>query len=97
MNSTVITEDKRKEYRFPTDANVEIRSNNQQKFFAACCNISSSGVMILTNHAFNPSDQLNLKIIEAGKLIAAKATVLYCQQNSQGYYVGCSADFIEKE
>lgn len=95
MNSTVTTEDKRKEYRFPTDANVEIRSNSQQKFYAACCNISSSGIMMMSNHAFKPSDQLNLKIIEAGKLVVAKATVLYCQENPQGYYVGCTASFSE--
>lgn len=97
MKLRVFAEDKRKEYRFPTDANVEIKVNNHQTFFAACCNISRSGIMMMSNHSFQPADKLKLKIMEAGELIDAEATVLHCRAHAQGYYIGCAASFSEIE
>ena len=97
MNSTEVAEDKRKESRYPIDANVEIRVNGQQKFYAACCNISGNGIMMKANHAFNPAEKLKLKIYEIGKAVTAEATVKYCKEFPQGYYVGCEADFSEIE
>lgn len=95
MDAEVTAREKRKEPRYPTDANVEVCSGNEKKSWAAGCNISRSGIMIISSQGFSPSEQLSLKIVEAGKELNARATVMYCRQNSRGFHVGCSAEFAD--
>ena len=96
MNSGA--EDKRKEKRFPNDANVEVTFGEKTDVvYAACCNISRSGVLIKAAKPFEPAEKLKLTILEAGKAITAKATVVHCRPFAQGFYIGCSADFSNPE
>ena len=94
MNAAT-TADHRKEYRFLADANIEVFNTDNEKSYAVCCNISTSGIMIISNHAFKPADQLKLRILQAGKYIIARVTVLHCLQRAENYHIGCTADFSE--
>lgn len=87
--------EKRREPRYPTDANVEILGRDNQKTYAVCGNISRSGIMLMASQRFQPEEQLQLKILEAGRLILASATVRHCYQDARGFRIGCSAEFSE--
>ena len=97
MNSTPSIEEQRKEYRYPSDANVEVYTSENKRIFAACCNISRTGIMIKSDEEFSPSEPLKLKIIEAGSIMIAEAIVVHCESYKHGYYSGCTANFLTEE
>ena len=51
--------------------------------------------MIKSDYKFSPDQKVRIKIMEAGTSTMAEATIIYCNEYTDGYFFGCSATFSE--